>query len=288
MAKGKRGFEFTIRKLESLVKAVEELVPISNTELERVWDRHVALYPKQDRTMESLKRKFQEMARSKIKTGDPNMPPHICGTKWAYYTIVKKTDGSTGGRSNDSFFKARDNNSNLDEEESEDGEEWGEVRGKGFDFKGGTGEDYAGDTARDGERGTSLGVDPTNLFGGVVAGVEGTNGPFVTVDGPDGSGGVAATASTASTGCTTISSGRGKQSSGASTGGGQKRKARHLHSYCGLPGSHHQILVMRVKMGTLFGNMMYMKMMQNQMDNKQREQQHKSNSEQREREYQLR
>jgi hypothetical protein len=32
MAKGKRGFEFTIRELESLVKAVEELVPISNTE----------------------------------------------------------------------------------------------------------------------------------------------------------------------------------------------------------------------------------------------------------------
>jgi hypothetical protein len=130
MAKGKRGFKFTIQELKSLVEAVEELVPISNTEWEWVWDRHMALYPKQDWTMESLKCKFQEMARSKIKTGDPNMPPHIPGAKRAYYAIVKKTDGSTGRGSYDSFFKARDNNSNLDEEESEDGEEWGEVGGK--------------------------------------------------------------------------------------------------------------------------------------------------------------
>jgi hypothetical protein len=50
------------------------------------------------------------MARAKIKTGNPNMPPHIHGAKLAYYTIVKKTDGSTGGGSNDSFFKARDDN----------------------------------------------------------------------------------------------------------------------------------------------------------------------------------
>jgi hypothetical protein len=32
MAKGKRGFKFTIRELESLVEAVEELISISNTE----------------------------------------------------------------------------------------------------------------------------------------------------------------------------------------------------------------------------------------------------------------
>ncbi len=46
------------------------------------------------------------------------MPPYICGAKQAYYAIVKKMDGSMGGGSDDSFFKARDNDSNLDEEES--------------------------------------------------------------------------------------------------------------------------------------------------------------------------
>jgi hypothetical protein len=73
MTKRKRGFKFTVCNLKSLVKAVEELVPISNTQLEQVWDRHMALYPQQDRTLESLKCKFQEMARAKIKTCNPNI-----------------------------------------------------------------------------------------------------------------------------------------------------------------------------------------------------------------------
>jgi hypothetical protein len=118
MAKEKRGLKFTIRELESLVETIEELVPIGNTEWERVWDRHVALYPEQDRTVESLKWKFQEMVRAKIKTGDPNMPPHICCAKRAYFAIVKKTDGSTGGGSDDSFLEAVDNDSSAGEEES--------------------------------------------------------------------------------------------------------------------------------------------------------------------------
>ncbi len=57
--------------------------------------------------------------------------------------------------------------------------------GKGGDFEGVRGEDDAGNTARDGGCRTSLGVDPMNLFGEVVAGVEGTNGSFVNVDGAD-------------------------------------------------------------------------------------------------------
>jgi hypothetical protein len=48
MAKGKRGYKFTIRELKSLVETIEELVPIGNTKWERVWDRHVAPYPLQD------------------------------------------------------------------------------------------------------------------------------------------------------------------------------------------------------------------------------------------------
>ncbi len=49
--------------------------------------------------MESLKRKFQELARAKIRTGDPNMPPLIRVAKRVYYANVMKADGSTGGGS---------------------------------------------------------------------------------------------------------------------------------------------------------------------------------------------
>jgi hypothetical protein len=92
------------------------------------------------------------------------MTHHIRGAKWSYFAIVKKMDGSMGGGSDDSFFEARDDDSNLDEEKSEDGAgEWG-VGGKGGDFVGGRGEDDAGNSARGGGLGTSLGIDPTNLF----------------------------------------------------------------------------------------------------------------------------
>ncbi len=114
------------------------------------------------------------------------MPPHIWGAKWAYYLIVKKMDGSMGGGSDDSFIEARDDDSNLDEEESEDGtREWGEVGSKGGDFTGGRGEDNARNTACGDGLGTSLEVDPTNLFGQVVTGVDGLNVSIVNVDGVD-------------------------------------------------------------------------------------------------------
>jgi len=57
----------------------------------------------------------------------------------------------------------------------------------------GRGEDDARNTARGGGLGTSLGVDPTNLFDQVVAGVDGLNGWIVDNDGVDVSIGVAAT-----------------------------------------------------------------------------------------------
>ncbi len=94
------------------------------------------------------------------------MPPHIRDAKQAYYAIVNKTDGSTGSGSDDSFFEVGEEDNNLDEEESEDeAGEWGKGGGEGCDSVGGRGEDVAGNTARGGGHGTSLGVEPTNLFG---------------------------------------------------------------------------------------------------------------------------
>jgi hypothetical protein len=107
MVKGKRGFKFTVSELESLAKTIEELVPISTTEWEQVWNQLNTCYPEQQRTLESLMCKFQELARAKIKTGDPNMRPHICVAKRAYYAIVKKTNGSTGGIFEDFIFGVR-------------------------------------------------------------------------------------------------------------------------------------------------------------------------------------
>ncbi len=206
------------------------------------------------------------------------MPPYICATKRTYYAIVRKTDGSTGGGSDDSFFKARGKDSNLDEEESEDGAgEWGEVGGEGGDFVSGRGEDDAGNTARGGGLGTSLGMDPTNLFGQMVAGVDGLNDSIVNVDGADVSIRVAATASTASSSRITTFSDGGKRSSGASSRGGKKKKSKTFTQPLRIARKSPLNASDEGEDGSSFGNIMYVMMMQ-----------HKSNSEQREREYQLR
>jgi hypothetical protein len=217
------------------------------------------------------------MARAKIKTGNPNTPPHICCAKQAYFAIVKKMDGSTGGGSDDSFFKARDDGSNLDEGESEDGAgEWGKVGGKGGDFVVSRGEDDAGNTARGGGLGTSLGVDPTNHFGQVVAGVDGLNGLVVNVDEADVSIGVAANSSTASSSRITTSSSGGKRSSDDSLEGGQKKKSKAFTQPMRIARKSSSNAGDKGDEGSSFGNIMYMMMIQ-----------HKSDSEQRGWEYQL-
>jgi hypothetical protein len=38
MPKGKRGYKFTEKELESLLMAVDEIVPVGNPEWERIWE----------------------------------------------------------------------------------------------------------------------------------------------------------------------------------------------------------------------------------------------------------
>ena len=74
MPKGKRGYKFTEEELESLLMAVDEIVPVGNPEWEHIWEMHNSCYPNQDRTVESLKRKFQELAKKKCQQVILNAP----------------------------------------------------------------------------------------------------------------------------------------------------------------------------------------------------------------------
>ncbi len=97
MVQQKRGYRFALSKIDSLLKVIKAIIPIGNSDWDKILNDHASRYPTKDCTAKSLKRKFQELARAKIPTGDPNMPPHICKTKHIYYRIVQATDGSTGG-----------------------------------------------------------------------------------------------------------------------------------------------------------------------------------------------
>jgi len=135
MAKGKRGAKFTTAELEHLLDIVEEILPIGTSEWERVWERHDVDFQAKERTPESLKRKFQELARKKIPTGDPECPPYVRKAKHIYHKIILATDGSTGGSDAGLGFEVEnENDGDDDNEEEEEEEEEGDGVNTSFDF----------------------------------------------------------------------------------------------------------------------------------------------------------
>ena len=92
-------------------------------------------YPKKEPTPELLRRKFQDLAKSKVPTGDPNCLPHIHSAKCIYHLIVKATDGLdgvSGGGDDDSPPNVDDENNDnnkeykgdkYDEDEEDDGKD---------------------------------------------------------------------------------------------------------------------------------------------------------------------
>ncbi len=103
--------------------AVDKIVPIRNPEWERIWERHHSCYPNQDRTAESLKRIFQELANKKVPTGNPNCPPHIIFAKRIYRKIVEATDGSTGGSDLEGDLEDDNNDKDIDGDKEDDGKD---------------------------------------------------------------------------------------------------------------------------------------------------------------------
>ncbi len=108
-----------------LLKLINEIVPTSSPEWERVQDKHFENYDKKERMTESLKRKFQHMVCKKVPTSDPNCPQHICFAKRVYQKTICATDGSTGGSNiagDDLFTNGENSEYDLDPEDDEMGE----------------------------------------------------------------------------------------------------------------------------------------------------------------------
>ena len=301
----RRGFKFTVVEIEHLLEAIEDVIPIGNPDWERIWQEHSARYPTKERTSESLKRKFQELARKKIPTGDPNCPPYVRDAKRIFYKIVQHTDGSTGGSDVDEEAGAEMNDdeagdedddfdfSNNDDEDDDIGlpnpaallPRLGETIGGNNSFpaneeerasaRGGSRSDT--ESAQDGGRGSDTasarGVsrsDTTSARGGRNKGGAGSDAPS-----KEGAGG-------------------GGQKSAPSkegaAGGGQKsaqKKSRAITQPFKTPRKSRDSDDSEEN-GFSFQNMMSMMMYQNRAESEQRERQSKIDAEQRDREYQLR
>lgn len=88
---------YSTTELECLNKCVAAVLPISSDEWEMVAHSHCVYYP--GCTWESLCKKFNEVARKSIPTGDLNRPSCVGQAKRVHQQIIKKSKGSSGSPS---------------------------------------------------------------------------------------------------------------------------------------------------------------------------------------------
>ena len=111
---------YSRQEVLSLIASVEEIVPISAPEWEQVEQQHASRYPEANRSVEQLRKKFHDLARRNIPTGDPNIPVEVREAKRVRALIYQKSDGGTGSVS-DGFGVALgpDDNNDVDVEDEE-------------------------------------------------------------------------------------------------------------------------------------------------------------------------
>jgi hypothetical protein len=163
MAQQKRGYKFALSKIGSLLKVIKAIAPIRNPDWEKIFNKHASHYPMKDRTVESMKCKFQELAHTKIPTEDPNMPPHICKAKHIYYKIVQATDRSTGVLE-DFADLDNDRDGDFEDDKEDDNEEGGMVQVVNNSFTSSTEDeqltvdDYHGGSQKDAEAALAVAI----------------------------------------------------------------------------------------------------------------------------------
>ena len=72
-----KGITYLQEGVDNFLDELEEILPVTATGWERVAEIHLSRYPDQQRSVDSLKRKFKELHNKKIPPGDPVYPPAV-------------------------------------------------------------------------------------------------------------------------------------------------------------------------------------------------------------------
>ena len=91
-----RGRGYTLAETEHLLDIIEEILPEGPNDWARMQEQHALHYPGEERTSDSLKRKFQALYNSRKPTGDPTCPEVVRRAKRAWESIKEKMDFSDG------------------------------------------------------------------------------------------------------------------------------------------------------------------------------------------------
>jgi hypothetical protein len=108
-----------------MLDAVREYLPISGLEWDLVAQRHMAYHPEEERSGDQLKKKFNKLAKTKMGTGDPNIPADVQEAKAIRKLIIEKSEGVTGSEEEFMAVEELDDVAELDEEEADFQEETG-------------------------------------------------------------------------------------------------------------------------------------------------------------------
>ena len=88
----KRGQGYSFQEISSLLDVLEVVLPIGHDEWETVQREHLLKFPEQDRDTNSLRRKYNQLYRKRVPTGDPNCPPEVRRAKRICHNIKEKAD----------------------------------------------------------------------------------------------------------------------------------------------------------------------------------------------------
>ena len=121
-----RGTNFTRDEINSFLDIVEDVLPLSSTQWERVAATHLARYPRKGRNVDSLKRKFKELYGKKIPTRDPNCLHAVCCEKQLRHKILELMDGSNlnsvNGMDKDGQHSGSSEDKDYDDQNQQDDE----------------------------------------------------------------------------------------------------------------------------------------------------------------------
>ena len=85
----------------SLLASIRSHLPISGDEWRAVQQEHLTAYPDADRTVDSLRRKFSSLHRSRVPTGDPNCPAEVREAKRIKCLIIERAQIADENDDND-------------------------------------------------------------------------------------------------------------------------------------------------------------------------------------------
>jgi len=108
-----RNVNWCIPELQNLVRLVGQKMPNNEEKWEEVQELHNLAFPN-NRSFTALQNKFKDLYRTKMPTGDPNIPDYIKRAKEIHQDFIERTDGSVGAAA------AADDDANNENEEVED------------------------------------------------------------------------------------------------------------------------------------------------------------------------